>query len=106
MHDAGKEIACGRKVTYRLRRTFAPCAVGIVLRFHAHDAGNLYAVHTAMILGVQHRLVVVFNGTAPEALDGHLHIRLTCTDPHLSCKYIINRNLSVAIIEGDGQRLV
>ena len=58
-------------------------------------------MHATMVLSVEHRLVVVFHGTAPETLDGHLHIRLTGTDPYLACEYIINRDLAVTIVKRD-----
>ena len=59
-----------------------------------------------MLGGINHHRVVVFYGTTPETLDGHLHIRLAGTYPHLTGEYVVDGHLAVTIVKGDGQRSV
>ena len=105
MHGAGKEIASGRKLTNGLGRTLPPLALGIVLRFCAHHAWNLHRAHALMVGSVDDHLVVILHRAHPEALDGHLHVRLSCADPYLTC-YDILDGQRLAIVKGNRQRLV
>ena len=105
MHGAGEEIASGRKLTNGLGRALPPLALGIVLRFCAHHAWNLHRAHALMVGSVDDHLVVILHRAHPEALDGHLHVRLSCADPYLTC-YDILDGQRLAIVEGNRQWLV
>ena len=102
--QTGEEIARSRKLAHRQRRAHLPLALRVVLRLHAHRAGNLQRAHARMVHGVEDHLVVVFHRTVAEALHGHLHVRLTCAHPHLAHEHIADAD-RLAVVEGNRLRL-
>ena len=58
-----------------------------------------------MVGSIYDHLVIVIDGAHPETLDGHLHVRLSGTYPHLSSDNIVDGQ-RLTVVEGDAQRLV
>ena len=106
IHHFGEEITRSREFTDRLWRALTPVGLCVLLWSHSHDAWNLGRTHLTLASSTEHLLVVVQHRTVAKSLHRHLHVRLTSTYPHLAREYIINNNLTVAIVEGDAQRLV
>ena len=104
MHHTGKEVTRCRKLVNSLWRTVAPLRLCILLRFHTHDAGNLGTSYATVMSSINDYLVVILHRTHTKPLDGHLHIRLTGTDPYFAREYIINSDQSVTIVESNAQR--
>ena len=105
MHQSCKEIACGRKVTNGLRRAYTPFALGILLRFGTHDTGNLDRTNAWMTGRFDDPVVVILDRTHTKTFDRHFHIRLPCTNPHLTWQHIADGQW-LTIIKGNRQRII
>ena len=105
MHGACEEIASGRKLSDGLGRALAPFALSILLWLSTHHTGDLHASDTLVVGCVDDHLVIVLHWTHPESLDGHLHVRLSCADPDLTCHHILNGQW-LTIVKGDRQRFI
>ena len=103
--QTGEEISGGRELADGLRRTLTPLALGVLLRLTTHHAGDLHTAHALRVDGIQHVVVVVLHGTHAEPLHRHLHVRLTCTDPHLSADDVADGQ-RLAVVEGDRQGVI
>ena len=80
-------------------------ALCIVEGLGAHHTGNLHEMHALVVVCLDDLLVISFHRTVAEALDGHLHITLSGTYPHLACKDIVQGE-GLTIVKGNGQGLV
>ena len=98
----GEKPACGRAVADGRGRYSIPVARSVVELFHAHHGRNLHVADAAILARSHHLVVVSLNRTVAKALDGHFHVALPGTHPHLAAQDIAERDL-FAIVKRDGQ---
>ena len=87
-----EEVASGREVLHSLRRTLLPC---VLLVWHVGGrelADGVVYVHEAHVGGgCRCRYLVGVHLHVP-ALHRHLHVALTCTQPHFTYHHVVQHN--------------
>ena len=98
-----EEISRGGSSPYGGRRHDGPTGVCVLLRTHRHARRYLGITYAAEVGGIDDSVVISLHGTSVEAVDGHLHVGLSCADPHFSREHSLYGGL-LAIVEGYGER--